>query len=103
MTISLVAAFIPVLFMSGMLGRILARICRDYLRRDSGVGLHFVESDSDALPAVTSVRRQNQKHGWLYRFLGRGLDLMNRGYGSDSGLGHETPRHDDGGLVYWSF
>jgi HAE1 family hydrophobic/amphiphilic exporter-1 len=79
MTISLVAAFIPVLFMSGMLGRILREfavtICVSILV--SG----FISLSLTPMLCSRYLRPpHDQKHGWLYRFLGRCLDSMNNGY-----------------------
>jgi HAE1 family hydrophobic/amphiphilic exporter-1 len=81
MTLALVAAFIPVLFMSGMLGRILREfavtICVAILV--SG----FISLSLTPMLASRYLRPpHDQKHGWLYNFLGRCLDAMNRGYGS---------------------
>jgi HAE1 family hydrophobic/amphiphilic exporter-1 len=81
MTLALVAAFIPVLFMSGMLGRILREfavtICVAILV--SG----FISLTLTPMLASRYLRPPHaQKHGWFYHFLGRGLDAMNRGYGS---------------------
>ena len=97
MTISLVAAFIPVLFMSGMLGRLLREfsvtICVAILV--SG----FISLTLTPMLCSRYLRPPGQeKHGWLYRFLGRCLDAMNRGYESDAALGDETPCDDDGGF-----
>jgi HAE1 family hydrophobic/amphiphilic exporter-1 len=79
MTISLVAAFIPVLFMSGMLGRLLREfavtICVAILV--SG----FISLSLTPMLCSRYLRPpHNQKHGWLYHFLGRCLDAMNKGY-----------------------
>jgi HAE1 family hydrophobic/amphiphilic exporter-1 len=79
MTISLVAAFIPVLFMSGMLGRILREfavtICVSILV--SG----FISLTLTPMLCSRYLRPpHDQKHGWFYNFLGRCLDGMNRGY-----------------------
>jgi HAE1 family hydrophobic/amphiphilic exporter-1 len=79
MTVSLVAAFIPVLFMSGMLGRLLREfavtICVAILV--SG----FISLSLTPMLCSRYLRPPSeQKHGWLYRFLGRGLDGMNRAY-----------------------
>ncbi len=81
MTLALVAAFIPVLFMSGMLGRLLREfavtICVAILV--SG----FISLTLTPMLASRFLRPPHeQKHGWLYQFLGRGLDAMNRGYGA---------------------
>ncbi|HEY7554997.1 MAG TPA: efflux RND transporter permease subunit [Candidatus Binatia bacterium] len=79
MTISLVAAFIPVLFMSGMLGRLLREfavtICVAILV--SG----FISLTLTPMLCSRYLRPPaEEKHGWLYRFIGRGLDAMNKGY-----------------------
>jgi hydrophobic/amphiphilic exporter-1 (mainly G- bacteria), HAE1 family len=79
MTISLVAAFIPVLFMSGMLGRILREfsvtICVAILV--SG----FISLSLTPMLCSRYLRpHAEDKHGRLYRFLGRCLDAMNKGY-----------------------
>jgi hydrophobic/amphiphilic exporter-1 (mainly G- bacteria), HAE1 family len=79
MTISLVAAFIPVLFMSGMLGRLLREfavtICVAILV--SG----FISLSLTPMLCSRYLRPPSeQRHGWLYRFLGRCLDAMNRVY-----------------------
>ena len=79
MTISLVAAFIPVLFMSGMLGRLLREfavtICVAILV--SG----FISLTLTPMLCSRYLRPPHeQKHGWLYHFLGRCLDGLNKGY-----------------------
>jgi HAE1 family hydrophobic/amphiphilic exporter-1 len=79
MTLSLVAAFIPVLFMSGMLGRILREfsvtICVAILV--SG----FISLSLTPMLCSRYLRPPStEKHGWLYRFLGRCLDAMTNGY-----------------------
>src|SRR5574342_31214 len=79
MTISLVAAFIPILFMSGMLGRLLREfavtICVAILV--SG----FISLTLTPMLCSRYLRPPaDQKHGRLYQFLGRCLDLMNKGY-----------------------
>ena len=79
MTISLVAAFIPVLFMSGMLGRLLREfavtICVAILV--SG----FISLSLTPMLCSRYLRPPHEKkHGRLYHFLGRCLDGMNKGY-----------------------
>ncbi len=78
-TISLVAAFIPVLFMSGMLGRLLREfsvtICVAILV--SG----FISLTLTPMLCSRYLRPPAaQKHGRLYNFLGHCLDAMNRAY-----------------------
>jgi HAE1 family hydrophobic/amphiphilic exporter-1 len=79
MTLALVAAFIPVLFMSGMLGRLLREfavtICVAILV--SG----FISLTLTPMLCSRYLRPPGEKrHGWLYRFVGRGLDAINKGY-----------------------
>jgi len=79
MTISLVAAFIPILFMTGMLGRLLREfavtICVSILV--SG----FISLTLTPMLCSRYLRPPaEEKHGRLYLFLGRCLDLMNKGY-----------------------
>jgi HAE1 family hydrophobic/amphiphilic exporter-1 len=90
MTISLVAAFIPVLFMSGMLGRLLREfsvtICVAIL-----VSGFISLSLTPMLCSRYLKPPSHEKHGWLYRFLGRCLDGMNRAY--ESSLGWVMKHH----------
>ena len=79
MTLSLVAAFIPVLFMSGMLGRLLREfsvtICVAILV--SG----FISLSLTPMLCSRYLRPPTeQRHGWLYLFLGRCFDAMTKGY-----------------------
>jgi HAE1 family hydrophobic/amphiphilic exporter-1 len=79
MTLSLVAAFIPVLFMTGMLGRILREfsvtICVAILV--SG----FISLSLTPMLCSRYLRPPaTEKHGWFYNFLGRCLDAMTSGY-----------------------
>ena len=79
MTLALVAAFIPVLFMSGMLGRLLREfavtICVAILV--SG----FVSLSLTPMLCSRYLRPPSEeKHGRLYRFLGRCLDAMTKVY-----------------------
>lgn len=79
MTISLVAAFIPILFMTGMLGRLLREfavtICIAILV--SG----FVSLSLTPMLCSRYLRPPSEeKHGWFYRMLGRCLDGMNWSY-----------------------
>jgi hydrophobic/amphiphilic exporter-1 (mainly G- bacteria), HAE1 family len=79
MTVSLVAAFIPVLFMSGMLGRLLREFAVTICVAISVSG--FISLSLTPMLCSRYLRPPSeQKHGWLYRFLGRCLDGMNRAY-----------------------
>ncbi|MEW6335674.1 MAG: efflux RND transporter permease subunit [Thermodesulfobacteriota bacterium] len=79
MTLSLVAAFIPVLFMTGMLGRLLREfavtICVAILV--SG----FISLSLTPMLCSRYLRPPGERrHGFLYHFLGRCLDAMKKGY-----------------------
>jgi HAE1 family hydrophobic/amphiphilic exporter-1 len=79
MTISLVAAFIPILFMSGMLGRLLREfavtICVAIL-----VSGFISLSLTPMLCSRYLKPPSEEKHGWFYHMLGRCLDGMNWAY-----------------------
>ena len=49
MTISLSAVFIPVMFMGGVLGRLLARVCGDHHRRHLDLGRRLADADADVV------------------------------------------------------
>jgi HAE1 family hydrophobic/amphiphilic exporter-1 len=79
MTISLVAAFIPILFMTGMLGRLLREfavtICVAILV--SG----FISLSLTPMLCSRYLKPPSEhKHGWFYHALGRCLDGMNWAY-----------------------
>ena len=78
MTVSLVAVFIPFLFMGGMLGRIFREfavtICVAILV--SGV----VSITLSPMLCSMLLRPHTEKHGWLYRFTDRGFQALLRAY-----------------------
>ena len=79
MTISLVAAFIPILFMSGMLGRLLREFAVTICVSIFVSG--FISLSLTPMLCSRYLRPPSEeKHGWLYRFLGSCLDGMNKGY-----------------------
>ena len=55
MTISLVAVFIPVLFMGGIVGPPAARVLRHDRGGDSDFRLRFADADADARQPVPAV------------------------------------------------
>src|SRR4029077_1673105 len=75
MTLSLVAAFIPVMFMSGMLGRLLREFSVTI-----GVAIlvsMFVSLSLTPMLCSRYLRPPNEKkHGWFYRSVGRFIDGM---------------------------
>jgi HAE1 family hydrophobic/amphiphilic exporter-1 len=103
MTLALVAAFIPILFMSGMLGRILREfavtICVAILV--SG----FISLSLTPMLASRYLRPPHtQKHGRLYNFLGVCLERMNRAYGASLGwvMRHHVTTIIASVLVLWA-
>ena len=57
MTISLVAVFIPVLFMGGIVGRLLREFAVVISRRDSGLRCRVVDADTDARQPLPEAHR----------------------------------------------
>ena len=55
-TLSLVAVFIPVLFMGGVVGRIFREFAPRHLGGDPGVGLRVADADADAVRAHAQGR-----------------------------------------------
>lgn len=90
MTISLVAAFIPLLFMSGMLGRLLREfavtLCVAIL-----VSGFISLSLTPMLCSRYLKPPSEEKHGWLYRVLGKFLDGMTKFY--EATLGWVVKHH----------
>jgi HAE1 family hydrophobic/amphiphilic exporter-1 len=78
MTVSLISVFIPVLFMGGMVGRLLHEFSLTIaiaILVSGFVSLTFTPMlGSRLLPPHT------EKHGWTYRFLERGFNGMAAGY-----------------------
>ena len=98
MTISLVAAFIPVLFMSGMLGRLLREFAVTICVAILFPGLFHLASRR-CCAAATCARRTTRSTDGSIMFLGRCLDLHESGLRSDSGVGDAAPRDYDGGVA----
>ena len=80
MTFSLAAVFIPVLFLGGIIGRLLARIRRHDCGRHSGLGLRLADPDPDAVQPLSQESAERQRHGYLYNLTERGFDGMLGGY-----------------------
>ena len=58
MTLSLAAVFIPVLFLGGILGRLVPRICGHHLRRDSDFGHCVGDAHAHAVLALPALARR---------------------------------------------
>ena len=76
MTISLAAVFIPVLFMGGILGRLLHEFAVTIGVADPHLRLRVADADADAVQPLPASRRPKQKHGRLYRASERFFDGM---------------------------
>ena len=60
MTISLVAAFIPVLFMSGMLGRLIVEFAVTICVAIFGFRLHLIDLDTHAVQPLSPPSRMSK-------------------------------------------
>jgi HAE1 family hydrophobic/amphiphilic exporter-1 len=78
MTVSLVAVFIPVLFMGGIVGRLLREFAVTISVAILVSGL--VSITLTPMLCAILLRGHGARHGWLYRFTERGYNLMARAY-----------------------
>ena len=75
MTLSLAAVFIPVLFMGGLIGRLLPRVRGDHRRGDPGLGLRLADADADAVQPLPAAAHA-EKHGVFFNAFERFFDGM---------------------------
>ena len=80
MTLSLIAVFIPLIFMQGMIGRLVARVRLDDRGGHPGVGRGLVDPDADAVQPLRRPRIRMSKHGRLYNLSERFFDAFLAGY-----------------------
>jgi HAE1 family hydrophobic/amphiphilic exporter-1 len=79
MTVSLVAVFIPVLFLGGIVGRLLHEFSVTIVAAILISG--FVSLTLTPMLGSRYLKSEHEvKHGWLYRFLEGGFDRLTRGY-----------------------
>jgi len=82
MSISLVAVFIPILFMGGLIGRIFREFA---VTLSVAIGVSLVISLTTT-PMMCAIllkdEDKHQKHGWLYRLSEAGFDFIQRSYGT---------------------
>ena len=82
MTLSLIAVFIPILLMAGIVGRLVPRVCRHTFGGDFGFPARFSHHDpDDVLPPLET---RAQAHGRIYRINENAFNSMVRLY--DRGL-----------------
>ena len=80
MTMSLAAVFIPVLFMGGIVGRLLHEFAVTISVGDSRVRLRVDQPDADAVQPLPEAAARTQKHGWFYNATERMFDAWLRLY-----------------------
>ena len=79
MTLSLAAVFIPLLFMGGIVGRLLHEFAVTIVLAILVSGI--VSLTLTPMLCSRFVRAQHgRQHGWVYRFFERGFDLLQGGY-----------------------
>ena len=83
-TFSLIAVFIPLLFMGGIIGRLFREFAVDRLGRGRALGLHLADPDAGDVLAVPEARRATHKRGRLNRWPRTSSTPSLRGY--DRGL-----------------
>ena len=89
MTLSLAAVFIPVLFMGGIVGRLLHEFAVTIVLAILVSGI--VSLTLTPMLCSRFVQAQHgRQHGWVYRFFERGFDLLQGGYAAslDWALAH---------------
>ena len=80
MTISLVAVFIPVLFMGGIVGRLLHEFSVTIVVAILISGFVSLTPDAHAGQPLSEARRARTRHGFGYRVLEGGFNLLARWY-----------------------
>jgi HAE1 family hydrophobic/amphiphilic exporter-1 len=80
MTVSLVAVFIPVLFLQGIIGRLLQEFAVTISVAIIVSGLVSVTLTPMLCALFLRSGHQNAAHGWMYRVTERGFDLTLAGY-----------------------
>ena len=76
MTLSLAAVFIPVLFMGGIVGRLLHEFAVTIGVGDPRLGLRVAHADADAVQPLPASRRTRMRHGRLYNAIERVFDAL---------------------------
>ena len=66
MTLSLIAVFIPVMFMGGVIGRLLHEFAVTISAADPGLRFRLADPDPHAGQPLSQIRRRAERHGRLY-------------------------------------
>ena len=72
-TFSLIAVFIPLLFMGGIIGRLFREFAVTVTRRGGGLGLRLADPDADDVLALPDARGRSEEAGRLNRVAERFL------------------------------
>ena len=73
MSISLVAVFIPILLMGGIVGRLFREFAVTLSRRDCRLAGRFADHHADDVRDASCKPQRSQQHGRLYRASERGF------------------------------
>ena len=98
MTLSLVAVFIPVLFLGGLIGRLFQEFAVTIARGDPGLGLRLAHPHADALQPLAQARaRAGAQHGRFYQVIERAWETSLAWY--ERSLGWVMDRRGAGDAV----
>ena len=93
-SISLIAVFIPLLLMGGIIGRLFREFAVTVTHEHRRLGLRRADADADDGVALPAASEREERHGRLYQFTERGFDELLDGYerGLDVVLRHRFRR-----------
>ena len=83
MSTSLIAVFIPLLLMGGIVGRLFREFS---ITLSVAIAVSMLVSLTTTPMMCAHLLRQKHSHGWLYRFTERGFEMMVNGYGRALGF-----------------
>ena len=95
---SLIAVFIPLLLMGGIVGRLFREFAVTVSIADRGLRGRVADADADDVLALPAPRTR-ARHGRLYRVIERFFDAMLRGYRRDAGHRAALPLHHAAGVL----
>ena len=92
MTLSLVAVFIPMLFMGGIVGRLFHEFAVTIGVGHPGLGRRLADADADALQPLPALRSATPRHGRAYAVPSSASTSASSGLRAEPGLGDGPPR-----------
>ena len=92
MSASLVAVFIPLLLMGGMVGRSVPRVLRDAVRGDPDLAAGLPDHHPHDVRRAPPARKEGPAHGRFYRASERVFELMRHTYDRSLGWALRHPR-----------